>query len=69
MHGAKRTAFLEKMAQTLPADLRPDFREVVEPFIRRKEELFPFIQRPILGFDLTWWPDGPFVSVISGLTA
>lgn len=68
MEEPKRTEFLEDLAQTLPLDLRQDFIHIVEPFIRRKEELFPHIRRPILSFELTWQPSGdPYLSVVSGL--
>src|SRR5262249_52787463 len=53
VQGTERTALLESLAATFPAELRPDFLSIIEPFIRRKEELFPHIQRPILGFELT----------------
>ncbi len=68
MSGAKGKAFLEDLAQTFPVDLRQDFFEIVERFIRRKEELFPHIQRPIISFDLDWRPSGqPYLRVISRL--
>ncbi len=68
MEGAKRTALLEDLARTFPVELRQDFIDVVEPLIRRKEELFPHIRRPILSFELTWLPSGdPYLSVVSGL--
>lgn len=68
LKGAKRTAFLEEMSQSFPIDLRRDFMYVVEPFIRRKEQLFPHILRPMLSFDLTWRPSGePYLQVVSGL--
>jgi len=68
MQGAKRTTFLDELAHTIPTDLRQDFKEVVEPFIRRKEEIFPHIRRPILSFELTWLASGkPYLSVLSGL--
>jgi hypothetical protein len=69
MKGAERTAFLESLTRTFPIELRQDFKQIVEPFIRRKEELFPHIQRPIVSFELTWLPSGdPYLSVLSGLT-
>jgi len=69
LQGAKRTAMLEDLARTLPIELRQDFIHYVEPFIRRKEELFPHIQRPILSFDLTWLPSGqPYLRVASLFT-
>ncbi len=68
VHGAERTALLNDLAATLPEELRPEFLAVIEPFIRRKEKLFPNIQRPILSFDLTWLLSGePYLSVVSGL--
>src|SRR5579871_5715906 len=68
VQGAERTALLEHLAETLPEESRPEFLAVIEPFIRRKEKLFPHIQRPILSFDLTWLPSGePYLSVVSGL--
>jgi hypothetical protein len=69
MQGAERAAFLEKMAQGFPSDLREDFKRLVEPFILRKQRLFPYNQRPILSFDLSWLASGePYLSVISGLS-
>jgi hypothetical protein len=65
--GAERMGLLESLAEALPVELRHDFKQVVEPFIRRKEELFPHILRPIVSFDLTWTSGEPFLSVISGL--
>ena len=68
MKGAERTKFLESLARTVPIGLRQEFMQVVEPFIRRKEELFPHILRPIVSFELTWLPSGdPYLSVVSGL--
>ncbi len=71
MKGAARTAMLDSLSQTFPIELRESFRQVIEPLIRRKEELFPHIQRPILSYELTW-PSGPsgepYLTVISGLT-
>jgi hypothetical protein len=65
---AERTIFLHEIAQELPAELRPDFHHVVEPLIRRKEQLFPHVRRPMLSFDLTWEPPGdPYINVMSGL--
>jgi len=70
MKGAARTAMIEKLSQTLPIEVRESFRHVIELLILRKEELFPHIQRPILGYELTW-PSGPsgepYLTVLSGL--
>lgn len=69
MTGATRMAFLEDLAQKLPVEARQDFSEIFEPLIRRKEQLFPHIQRPILSFELTMLPSGQhYLSVLSGLT-
>src|SRR5437016_3675386 len=35
--GAARAALLEKLARTFPVEHREDFRQVIEPLIRRKE--------------------------------
>jgi hypothetical protein len=67
IEGAERTAFLEHLAESLPIELRQDFKHVLEPLIRRKKELFPHIQRPILSFELTWPSGKPYLMVISGL--
>jgi hypothetical protein len=68
LHGAERTALIERLAQTIPIELRQDFKFVLEPLIRRKEKMFPYIQRPILSFELTRLPSGdPYLTVISGL--
>ncbi len=67
VQGAERTAFLGDIAETLPDELRQDFKHFVELFIRRKEKLFPHIQRPILSFELTWPSGRPYLSVVSGL--
>jgi hypothetical protein len=65
---AKRTASLDELAATLPNELRADFRLVIEPLIRRKEQLFPQIRRPMLSYELTWLPSGdPYLTVMSGL--
>jgi len=68
--GAARTALLEKLSQTFPIEMRESFKQVIEPLIRRKDELFPHIQRPILRYELTW-PSGPseepYLVVLSGL--
>jgi hypothetical protein len=67
--GTERTALLEELAQTFPTELRQKFLHIVEPFIRRKEKLFPHIQRPILSFELTWAPGKqPYLTVLSGLS-
>ena len=67
MKGAERRAFLSGLAGAFPAELRQDFTQIVEPFIRRKEELFPHIHRPILSFELTWQSGNPCLYVVSGL--
>lgn len=68
LKGAKRTALLEDLAQTIPVEIRQEFMEIVQPFIRRKEQLFPHITRPMLSFALTWTSDGdPYIQVVSGL--
>lgn len=68
LDAVKRTALLDKLAQTLPVELRADFPLVVEPLIHRKEQLFPHVKRPMLNFQLTWQPSGePYLTVISGL--
>ncbi len=65
---AKRTAFLDEIASAFPRELRSDFRLVIEPLIRRKEQLFPHIRRPIISYDLTWLNSGdPHLTVMSGL--
>ena len=66
--GAKRAAYLDDFAKTFPAESRSDFYFVIEPLIRRKEELFPQNKRPMLSYDLTWLPSGePYLTVVSGL--
>ena len=68
MTGAARTALVEKLARTFPVESREDFHQVIEPLIRRKEELFPDLQRPMLNFELTRLPSGDmYVQVLSGL--
>jgi hypothetical protein len=68
MEGAERTTFLESIARTFPIELRQDLKQVVEPLIRRKEEQFPHIQRPIVSFELTLLASGqPYLLVVSGL--
>jgi hypothetical protein len=67
MKGAERRAFLARLAEAFPAELRQDFTQIVEPFIRRKEELFPHIHRPIFSFELTWQSGNPYLFVVSGL--
>lgn len=69
MKGSERASLLDSLAQTFPVEVRQDFIQVIEPLIRRKEELFPRLQRPILSFQLTRRPSGePYLQVISGLT-
>jgi hypothetical protein len=68
MPAAERRSFLNSFAETLPAELRPDFHEILEPLIRRKEEQFPHIKRPILSFELSWQASYPQLSVMSGFT-
>jgi hypothetical protein len=66
----KRAALLADLATTLPSELRSDFRIVIEPFIRRKEKLFPHILRPMLSYNLTWLSSNePHLTVVSGLAA
>jgi hypothetical protein len=68
LKGAERTKELDSLAQKFPGEQRQAFYQVIDPLIRRKEEQFPHIQRPIVDFDLTWQASGrPFLSVISGL--
>lgn len=65
---AERTAFLDEIASAFPRELRSDFRLVIEPLIRRKEQLFPHIRRPIISYDLTWLNSGdPHLTVMSRL--
>ncbi len=66
-HGAERVAFLEHLAEAISPEVRREFREVVEMYIRRKEELFPNIHRPIISFELAWTTGKPFLSVLSAL--
>jgi hypothetical protein len=69
MKAADRMAFLDSLAQKLPSELRQDFKQIVEPFIRRKDEMFPDNQRPIFSFELTPTPSGnPRLVVLSGLS-
>jgi hypothetical protein len=67
MKGTERSAFLESLAQSFPTQARQEFLQVVEPFIHRKEKLFPHNKRPILGFELTSASGKPYLSVLSGL--
>jgi hypothetical protein len=67
MNGAERMDFLAGLADAFPSGLRREFAQTVELFIRRKEELFPDIDRPILGFELTWRSGNPCLFVMSGL--
>jgi hypothetical protein len=65
---AERAALLNSLAQELPPEFWQDFRQLIEPLIRRKERQFPHIRRPILNFKLTRTPaDEPYLSIISGL--
>lgn len=65
----KCTAMLDDLAATLPSELRADFALVIEPLIRRKEQLFPHVRRPMLSYDLTWLAAGkPYLTVLSGLS-
>jgi hypothetical protein len=64
--GEERTALLEETAASLPAEVRGD-REIVEVYIRRKEELFPKNKRPMFDFELSWRSGNPHNQVLSGL--
>jgi hypothetical protein len=55
------------MAKSLPSEAREEFRVVVEPFLRRKLELFPNFHRTIVNYELTWTKKGPHVSVLYSL--
>jgi hypothetical protein len=65
VQGKKRAEFVDRVAQGFPIELRPDFKRVIEPLVRRKEELFPHIQRAIISFELTWTTGKPHLSVLS----
>ena len=66
--GAERRAFLEEMAEALPVEFRQDFKHAVEPYIRRKEALFPHEHRQIISFELTQSSPGKAsVSVLSAV--
>lgn len=65
--GAARTAFVEKMAQAFPDEIREDATVCIEDLIERKERLFPDVQRPIFDYQLTFSAGNAHVNVLSGL--
>ena len=56
--GAKRAEFVGEMARTVPADARTGFADILAMYVRRKEEKFPHIRRPMISFELTMLPSG-----------
>jgi hypothetical protein len=61
----EREELLEKTEQTLPADVRPELRPLVEPLIRRKEEHFAEHRRLILKYILNYAAERPQLQVLS----
>lgn len=64
---AKREKFVQDMAKSFPADVRTDFRTVLDPLVRRKEEHFAEHRRAIFDFSLTFDANGPYLQVVSSL--
>jgi hypothetical protein len=63
--GAERTARMEELMQSMPPETRDDFRMVLQPFIARRDLLFPHVDRFILDYTLEWHgPNKPYVQVI-----
>ena len=48
-----------------PAEIRADFRTVLDPLIARKQEHFSEYRRHIVSFDLDSRPTGPRLNVLS----
>jgi hypothetical protein len=63
--GSERDAFIEEMAQALPADARPFMRAIVMEMLQRKLLHFASNKRLILSFEVTPTPTGPYVAVVS----
>jgi hypothetical protein len=53
------------LVETLPAEIRADFRAVLDPLIARKQEHFSEYRRHIVSFDLASGPTGPRLNVLS----
>ena len=63
----EREKLLRETEETLPAELRNDYRIVIEPMIERKLAYFADNRRMILNFELTMGRGNPFLNVMSTL--
>jgi hypothetical protein len=63
----EREELLRETEETLPAELRNDFRVVLEPMIERKLAYFADNRRGILNFELSMGRGNPFLNVMSTL--
>ena len=61
----ERETLIRKTEETLPAEIRADFRTVLDPLIARKQEHFSDYRRHIVSFDLASGPTGPRLNVLS----
>src|SRR5260370_18579117 len=64
---AEREKMIRESEKTLPAEMRQDYRAILEPLIERKEVQFADNRRAILGFEFTMEPTGPYLRVMSTL--
>ena len=65
----EREKIVRETEETLPAEVRHDYRAILEPLIERKQEHFAENRRGILNFELTMGPTGPYLRVMSTLEA
>jgi hypothetical protein len=63
----EREAFLQKSMNTFPAEIRADFRTVLDPLIERKLAYFTDNRRFILNYTLNMRSTGPYLEILSSL--
>ena len=63
--GSERDKFLQEMVQTMPPDVRPAMRAIVDEMMQRKLAHFASNRRVIISYEVTPTPSGPHVSVLS----
>jgi hypothetical protein len=67
LSSAEREKMIQELGETLPPELRPDFRELLEPLIQRKLDCFAGNRRVIVDYQLTMAPEGERLLVLSTL--
>ena len=67
MEESARALMLHDFARGLPSDLREGFFEFVDLITLRKQELYPHLNRPIVGISLSMHGDKPRLDVMSGI--